>query len=119
MDRDGKAGDAGKQPYAYRGDEALRAPVAAVLAEVYDPEVAMSIVDVGLVYEVTAEAGRIHILMTMTSAACPVADQIIDDIEFQLEQVIPAGWKIEVELCWDPPWTPEMMSEAGRRLMGW
>lgn len=119
MDEDEQAAGTGHLPYPYRGDEQWRRPVAAALAEVYDPEVAMSIVDVGLVYEVAVDAGRVDIRMTMTSAACPVADQIIDDIEFQLEQVVPDGWKVEVELCWEPPWTPEMMSERGRRLMGW
>ncbi len=108
---------AGELPY--RGDESLRGPVTAALQEVYDPEIAMSIVDVGLVYGVVAEAGRVDIRMTMTSAACPVSDQIIDDIEFQLEQVIPEDWIVAVELCWDPPWTPQRMSERGRRLMGW
>lgn len=103
----------------YRGDESLRAPLMAALQEVYDPEVAMSIVDVGLVYGLAAGEGRVDVRMTMTTPACPVADQIIDDIEFQLGQIVPEDWKIEVELCWDPPWTPEMMSGRGRRLMGW
>src|SRR5690606_28986779 len=103
----------------YRGDDALRAPLMAALHEVYDPEVAMSIVDVGLVYGLAVDEGRVDIRMTMTSAACPVADQIIDDIRFQLGQVVPENWQVEVELCWDPPWTPEKMSERGRRLMGW
>jgi len=105
--------------FPYRGDEALRESITAALQEVYDPEIAMSIVDVGLVYEVVADAGRVDIRMTMTSAACPVSDQIIDDIEFQLEQVLPEDWVVAVELCWDPPWTPQRMSERGRRLMGW
>lgn len=103
----------------YRGDEALRAPLVAALREVYDPEVAMSIVDVGLVYGVTAGEGRVDIRMTMTSPACPVAGQIVDDIQFQLGQVVPEDWQVEVELCWDPPWTPDRMTERGRRLMGW
>lgn len=103
----------------YRGDETLRAPLMTALHEVYDPEVAMSIVDVGLVYGLAAGEGRVDVRMTMTSAACPVADQIIDDIQFQLGQVVPDDWRVEVQLCWDPPWTPEKMSERGRRLMGW
>src|SRR6516164_5612311 len=57
-------------PYAYAGPETLRAPILAALRRVVDPEVAMTIVDVGLVYGVTVEAGRIHVLLTMTSAAC-------------------------------------------------
>ena len=103
----------------YVGDEELRAPLMEGLHEVYDPEVAMSIVDVGLVYGVTVGPGRVDVRMTMTSTACPVAGQIIDDIQFQLGQILPEDWQVEVELCWDPPWTPERMTERGRRLMGW
>jgi metal-sulfur cluster biosynthetic enzyme len=117
MDEADLPGEPGDVPY--RGSEALRGPIMAALQEVHDPEIGMSILDVGLVYEVAADAGRVDIRMTMTSAACPLADQIIDDIEFQLEQVLPEGRRVEVELCWDPPWSPEKMSERGRRLMGW
>jgi metal-sulfur cluster biosynthetic enzyme len=55
----------------------------------------------------------------MTSAACPVADLIIEEVEHELDRVLPAGCPAEVELCWEPAWTPEMMSERGKRFMGW
>lgn len=103
----------------YQGDEDFRQRIIDTLHEVYDPEVGLSIVDVGLVYRVLVEAGRVDIRVTMTSAACPLSDQIIDDIVFQLEQVLPEDWNVAVELCWDPPWTPDRISERGRRQMGW
>jgi len=89
------------------------------LTRVVDPEVALSIVDVGLIYGVTIDAERAHVRMTMTSAACPVTDVIIEDVENELDRVLPPGCVIDVELCWEPAWTPEMMSERARRFMRW
>jgi metal-sulfur cluster biosynthetic enzyme len=110
---------AGTIPFPYEGPEDLREPILQALRRVVDPEVAMSIVDVGLIYGVTISAERAHVCITMTSAACPVADLIIDEAEAELDKVIPPGLLIQVELVWEPPWTPERMSEQGKRLMGW
>jgi metal-sulfur cluster biosynthetic enzyme len=107
------------QPFPYLGDEALRQPITAALRRVLDPEVGLSIVDVGLIYQVTVADGRAHVLMTMTSPACPVADEIMDEIERRLDPVVPADHRIELELCWEPPWTPECITPQGRRQMGW
>jgi metal-sulfur cluster biosynthetic enzyme len=106
-------------PFPYRGDESLREPITHALARVVDPEVAMSIVDVGLISDVTAEGGKVHVAMTMTSAACPVTDMVLGEVETELDRVLPPEWQVEVELCWDPPWTPERMSERARRFMQW
>ena len=103
--------------FPYEGDAALRAPIEAALTRVVDPEVAMSIVDVGLVYGVRVADGRVHVRMTMTSAACPVADLIIEEAEAELDRVLPAGLAIEIELCWEPPWTPDHMSKRAWRFM--
>ncbi len=105
--------------YPYTGIESLREPVLQALHRVVDPEVAMSIVDVGLIYGVTATPERLHVVMTMTSAACPVAGVILEDIEFELEQSLPEGFTAVPELVWEPPWTPERMTARGRRSMGW
>ncbi|MBP7484091.1 MAG: metal-sulfur cluster assembly factor [Aquabacterium sp.] len=106
-------------PFDYDGDASLRQPIAQALQKVVDPEVALSIVDVGLVYAVTVTAVKVHVLMTMTSAACPVTDVIIDDVQAELDRVVPADMKIEVEICWEPPWTPDRMSERARQMMQW
>lgn len=105
--------------FDYDGDASLRQPIAQALQKVVDPEVALSIVDVGLVYAVTVTPAKVHVLMTMTSAACPVTDVIIDDVQAELDRVVPADMKIEVEICWAPPWTPDRMSETARRMMQW
>jgi metal-sulfur cluster biosynthetic enzyme len=86
---------------------------------VVDPEVAMTIVDVGLVYGVTVTPDRLHVLLTMTSAACPVADVIMDDVESELDELAPAGMAVDVELVWEPPWTADRMSPRAKAFMGW
>jgi metal-sulfur cluster biosynthetic enzyme len=115
FDRDADA----PPPFPYQGPEALRPVLAEALGRVVDPEIALNIVDVGLVYGVRVDAESLHVRLTMTSAACPVADAIVEDVERELDRVAPAALKIAVELVWDPPWTPERMSERAKRFMGW
>ena len=105
--------------YPYAGPEPLRQSIAAALQRVVDPELALSIVDVGLVYGVTVTDVKAHVLLTMTSATCPVTDLIIEDIEAELDRVVPPGMTIEVELTWAPPWSSDRMSESAKRFMGW
>jgi metal-sulfur cluster biosynthetic enzyme len=106
-------------PFPYEGPETLRPAIVAALARVVDPEVAMSIVDVGLVYGVKVGTRDLRVTMTMTSAACPVADVIIDEAWHELARVVPESIDLDIELVWEPPWTPDRMSERGRRVMGW
>lgn len=108
-----------EQNYPYAGPDALRQPLLAALHRVVDPEVALSIVDMGLVYGVTVTPVRLHVLLTMTSAACPVADVILDDIDATLQAVVPPDMDVDVELVWKPPWTPERMSASAKAFMGW
>ena len=106
-------------PFPYEGPADLRQPIIDALTRVVDPEVALSIVDVGLVYGVSIANDKAQVRMTMTSAACPVIDVIVDDVENELDRALPAGCAIEVELCWEPAWTSDMMSERAKRFMGW
>ncbi len=107
--------------YEYEGPEALQAAVHDALTQVVDPEVAMHIVDVGLVYrvEVPAAPQPVQVRMTMTSAACPVADVILDDVRHYLDQALPDREEPVIDLVWEPPWTPERMSASAKRFMGW
>ncbi|MBL8325375.1 MAG: metal-sulfur cluster assembly factor [Rubrivivax sp.] len=91
--------------------EALRA--------VQDPEAGMNIVDLGLIYGVTAAQDGVAVQMTMTSAACPVAEMLVDEVREVLRRTLPAGTPVDVELVWDPPWTPERMSGLAREHFGW
>ena len=105
--------------YAYTGPEALREVIDRALQQVVDPEVAMNIVDVGLVYAIEAKDDSVHVTMTMTSAACPVADVILDDVQDELESALPAQFVVDVELVWEPAWSTERMSERAKTFMGW
>ena len=105
--------------FDYQGPPELLPVVEQALERVVDPEVAMNIVDVGLVYGVTVADGRVDVNITMTSAACPVTDIIVEDVEDALDQALPPELKIHVELVWEPPWTPQRMSAKARSFMGW
>lgn len=105
--------------YPYSGPQALRGPVEDALQRVVDPEVAMTIVDVGLVYGVTVTDERLHVLLTMTSAACPVTDLIVEEVEAELGSVAPPSMRVDVELVWQPAWSAECMSPRAKAFMGW
>jgi metal-sulfur cluster biosynthetic enzyme len=105
--------------FPYEGPPELLPVITAALERVVDPEVAMNIVDVGLVYGAAVRDGRLDVNVTMTSAACPVADVIVADIEDALDRDLPPDLKIHVELVWEPPWTAERMSARARLFMGW
>ena len=106
-------------PFPYTGPAELRQPIERALRAVVDPELALSIVDVGLVYGVTVRDGKAHVAVTMTSVACPVTEVILQDIEGELDRVIPSDTAIETELVWTPAWSAERMSAVGKAFMGW
>lgn len=89
------------------------------LKTVQDPEAGMSIVDLGLVYRIRVESGRVSVDMTMTSPACPVAPYIVDESIAAIRAVAPEGTDVQVELVWEPPWTPERMSPEAQGRFGW
>ncbi|OGA37992.1 MAG: hydroxylase [Betaproteobacteria bacterium RIFCSPLOWO2_12_FULL_68_19] len=89
------------------------------LRSVEDPEAGMSIVDLGLVYGITLEPGRVRVEMTMTSPACPVAPYLVDESVAAIRAVAPEGTDVQVDLVWEPPWTPERMSAEAQRKFGW
>lgn len=89
------------------------------LKSVEDPEAGMNIVDLGLVYAIAAEPGRVHVQMTMTSPACPVAAYLVDEAAAAIRTLAPEGTDVQVELVWEPPWTPERMSLEAQGRFGW
>ena len=105
--------------YTYTGPEDLREVIDHALEQVVDPEVAMNIVDVGLVYAVAVNGTDVAVTMTMTSAACPVADVILDDVRNELEDALPAWFIVHVEPVWAPAWSTRRMSVRARTFMGW
>ena len=96
-------------------DEAVREALRAV----DDPEAGMNIVDLGLVYLVEVTEGAVHVEMTMTTAACPMTDMIVAQVRDVLERIVPVGMSVDVELVWDPPWTPDKMTGIAKEHFGW
>lgn len=82
------------------------------LRDVTDPEMPISLVDMGMVYDVIVEGRKAHIALGLTATACPAMDFITFDVRERLQQ---EGFaEIEIEFVWDPPWTKERMSEEGK-----
>jgi len=90
-----------------------------ILRRVSDPEVGINIVDLGLIYRIDIAPQEIRITMTMTSPACPMGDMIMDDIDAVLDAALPPDIKVAVDLVWEPPWSPEMMTAEAREHFGW
>lgn len=103
----------------YTGPETLRGPVTAALQGVVDPELALSILDLGLVHGVCIADGLLSVTMTMTSPACPVADLIQGDVEAALDRVVPPDLRIRVDVVWEPAWTPDRLSARAKAFMAW
>ncbi len=102
-------------PDSMPDEEALRE----ALRSVDDPEVGMNIVDLGLVYRIDVAPERVHIELTMTTPACPLGDLITREVERAAGALVPEGTAVDVELVWDPPWRPDMMSDAAKQTFGW
>lgn len=89
-----------------------------VLKTVYDPEIPVDIYELGLIYNVDVDAGgKVEITMTLTSPACPVAESLPVEVE-QKVNAIEGVSSVKVDITWDPPWSPEKMSEAARLTLG-
>jgi metal-sulfur cluster biosynthetic enzyme len=94
--------------------EAIRKAIRAVK----DPELNLNIIDIGLVYEVDVdEAGAVHIQMTLTSPGCPAGTEIIEDVK-RVVGDMEGVTSVDVELVWDPYWTPEKMDPRVRTFLG-
>ena len=89
------------------------------LCSVDDPEVGMNIVDLGLVYRIDIAPGRVRVELTMTTPACPMGELITDNARRAVSAALPEGVAVDVALVWEPPWTPDMMSDSARQTFGW
>lgn len=95
--------------------QALQSQVIEVIRTCYDPEIPVNIYDLGLIYNVDAdgETGKVHVQMTLTSPMCPVAGSLPPDVESKIGK-IDGVTESKVEVVWDPPWTPDLMTEAAK-----
>lgn len=99
-------------------DVVLRRLVLEVLSSVYDPEIPVSIYELGLVYDLNISSdGFVTVKMTLTSPGCPEAQSLPVEVEQRIA-ALPGVRDVVVELVWDPPWSPDRMSEAARLELG-
>jgi metal-sulfur cluster biosynthetic enzyme len=91
--------------------------VVEALREVEDPELGMDIVELGLMYDVEVEDSKVKVRYSLTSLGCPAGPMIEEGIYEAVAQV-PGVEHVEPELTWDPPWTPELMSDDAKFILG-
>lgn len=98
-------------------DEELADDVMAALRRVIDPELGYNIVDLGLVYRVDIDEGAVHVVMTTTTRGCPATDYLRSGADRAVESTLGVA-SVSVELTYDPPWTPAMMSPKAKAHLG-
>lgn len=86
-----------------------------VLRGINDPELGINIVDLGLVYRAIRSSESFDIAITLTTPTCPLGEMLVEEAKDALQRRFPNGPPIHVELVWDPPWSPDRMSEAARQ----
>ncbi|MCH7982553.1 MAG: metal-sulfur cluster assembly factor [Chloroflexi bacterium] len=87
------------------------------LKDVYDPEIPVNVVDLGLVYTVEVADGDVHVEMTLTAPGCGMGDYIAQQAEWRIAEIDDVE-DVQVDMVFDPPWTPDMITEDGKRLLG-
>ncbi|MCR9255516.1 MAG: SUF system Fe-S cluster assembly protein [Alphaproteobacteria bacterium] len=101
-------------PLADGAEHATEEDVVKALQSVYDPEIPVNIYDLGLIYEINQkQTGDLHVKMTLTAPACPVAGELPGEVADAVAAV-PGVGEVEVEMTWTPPWNPGMMSEDAK-----
>ncbi len=88
-----------------------------VLKNVYDPEIPINVVDLGLIYDVQVTEGDIYVQMTLTAPGCGMGPMIAQQAEWAISE-LEGVEDVQVEMVFDPPWSPELISEDGKKLLG-
>ena len=87
------------------------------LKDVYDPEIPVNVVDLGLIYDVQVSDGSVHVEMTLTAAGCGMGPYIAQQAEWAIAE-LEGVQDVNVELVFDPPWNPDLITEDGKKLLG-
>ena len=87
------------------------------LHQVEDPELGMDIVELGLLYDAEIDGPKVKVIHSLTSMGCPAGPMIQEDIHRVVSE-LPGVEDVEIELTWDPPWTPDRMSEDAKFILG-
>ena len=98
--------------------EKIQNEIVEVLRTCFDPEIPVNIYDLGLIYEVKVkDEGHAYVKMTLTSPACPVAGELVGEVEAKT-RAVEGVESAEIDLVWDPPWDQSMLSEAAKLQLG-
>lgn len=98
--------------------EKLEAQIVEMIKTCYDPEIPVNIYELGLIYDISIDdSNQVHIKMTLTSPGCPVAGTLPGEVQEKVKS-IPGIKNVIVEVVWDPPWNPNMMSEEAKLELG-
>jgi FeS assembly SUF system protein len=92
---------------------ATREEIVEVLKTCYDPEIPVNIWDLGLIYDLSQEDGKVKVQMTLTALGCPIGPVLAEEIRSKVRQ-LPGVEDVEVEIVFSPPWTPERLTDEGR-----
>ena len=114
----GSGSPAGAGPLEWLTGQTDRSTVVAQLYDVIDPEIGVNIVDLGLLYQVRLADDQVLIQMTLTTPGCPLGGYIEDEIDRALFG-LPGVEHVAVDLVWEPPWGPELMSDEAKHQLGW
>jgi metal-sulfur cluster biosynthetic enzyme len=87
------------------------------LKQIYDPEVGINIVDMGLIYSLDIAENKVEITMTLTSPGCPAGPQILSQVDSQVKTLDDVE-DVDIKVVWSPPWSPDMLSEEARDQLG-
>ena len=88
-----------------------------ILRNVYDPEIPINVYDLGLIYEITMNEDKVvHVKMTLTAVGCPLSENLGYQVGAAIQQAIPDAKDIEIDVVFDPPWTPLKMTKLGREM---
>ena len=87
------------------------------LRDVYDPEIPVNVYDLGLIYDIQLNEGNVYVQMTLTAPGCGMGPYIAQNAEWRIAE-IEGVEDVEVEMVFDPPWNPEMITEDGKKLLG-
>jgi metal-sulfur cluster biosynthetic enzyme len=95
-----------------------REEVIEAMRQVEDPELGMDIVDLGLLYDVEVDGAKVKLIHSLTSMGCPAGPMIQEDMDATVRATFPDVEDVEIELTWEPPWTPEKMSDDAKFILG-
>ena len=87
------------------------------LRDVYDPEIPVNVLDLGLIYDIKIDEGQVYVQMTLTAPGCGMGPYIAQNAEWRIAE-IDGVEDVEVDMVFDPPWSPDLITEEGKKLLG-